>query len=746
MTKHDQERRDALLRYIAKVELQITKEYGKTCQLIGQIHELRKAVESNGDFAWEKHPEIRNKMHVLLDRFARRTANTLTVATSTAYDMGLTDGANKAVEAYSGIGKKRSKSVKDITTESLNKHREGSKEAHAYATAKRGGLTISDRVWNLTKGTEKEIEICVQNAILQGGDAAELSREIRGYLNNPKALFRRVRNPKTGNLELSKAAQNYHPGQGVYRSAYLNAMRLTRTEINQAYRTAETAGYADNPLITGYRIRLSDNHTTLFKGKRIPLVDICDYLAGEYPATFKWNGWHPQCRCIIVPNTLSEDDLDTLIQARGEAIKNGEDPSEVLPGLGRNPNLPDNFVNWYADNEDRIKAAKYRPLWLGTRVARRASAQIPETKPTPVPEGSMSETKAVRTREEILAAAEKRHNERTAEEEERITTAANKREAERYFDADAVEKDIQCILGTGDEMGQYLAKKYDAHLGRIIGNMSIPKVLRDEASKICACISFIREGVDVDKASQAIAEMSRNIIARDGAIDLTISQHMIINMRQMAKRNLAEWGVINDYTRGYIGTSNSFNINGSLADYKGKGKLAYKLKKSPTLGDLKGRDGYGNLLDNAESVDTMRLLDEMVAKTDPLPFNVRTSRMLDNYGAEGLFNLDLAGNPPSTTVLVEAWNKAVSAHRAGKVYSYTSLSSLPEINVFKGSREFRVEGIIQAGQPAIFTTNIAESEIIMGRGLRVIPMMNVRVATEIIQGNSVNKIVVYYRY
>lgn len=363
MTKHDQERRDALLRYIAKVELQITKEYGKTCQLIGQIHELRKAVESNDDFAWEKHPEIRNKMYVLLDRFARRTANTLTVAASTAYDMGLTDGTNKAVEAYSSIDKSKRKSVKNIARECLNEHRKGGKEAHAYATAKRGGLTISDRVWNLTKGTEKEIEICVQNAILQGGDAADLSREIRGYLNNPKALFRRVRNPKTGNLELSKAAQNYHPGQGVYRSAYLNAMRLTRTEINQAYRTAETASYADNPLITGYRIRLSDNHTTLFKGKRIPLVDICDYLAGEYPATFKWNGWHPQCRCIIVPNTLSEDDLDTLIQARGEAIKRGEDPNEVLPGFGRNESMPANFVEWYADNAQRIAMAKYRPIW-----------------------------------------------------------------------------------------------------------------------------------------------------------------------------------------------------------------------------------------------------------------------------------------------------------------------------------------------------------------------------------------------
>ena len=58
-----------------------------------------------------------------------------------------------------------------------------------------------------------------------------LSRDVRRYLRNPDKLFRRVRD-KHGNLRLSKAAKAYHPGRGVYRSSYRNALRLTATENN----------------------------------------------------------------------------------------------------------------------------------------------------------------------------------------------------------------------------------------------------------------------------------------------------------------------------------------------------------------------------------------------------------------------------------------------------------------------------------------------------------------------------------
>ena len=42
---------------------------------------------------------------------------------------------------------------------------------------------------------------------------------------------------------------------------------------------AEWASYQNNPLIKGFRIELSNNHTILRNGKRVPFYDICDEVA-----------------------------------------------------------------------------------------------------------------------------------------------------------------------------------------------------------------------------------------------------------------------------------------------------------------------------------------------------------------------------------------------------------------------------------------------------------------------------------
>lgn len=61
--------------------------------------------------------------------------------------------------------------------------------------------------------------MAIDIALGDGTSAAVLSRTVRKWLNNPNALFRRVRD-KHGQLRLSQNAKNYHPGRGVYRSAY----------------------------------------------------------------------------------------------------------------------------------------------------------------------------------------------------------------------------------------------------------------------------------------------------------------------------------------------------------------------------------------------------------------------------------------------------------------------------------------------------------------------------------------------
>ena len=181
---------------------------------------------------------------------------------------------------------------------------------NAFFARKQDGLDLSQRIWKYIGQAKEELELALDLGLGEGLSADELSRAVREFLHEPKKLFRRVRN-KHGNLVLSNAAKAYHPGKGVYRSSYRNAERLTRTETNMAYRTADITRWQQMDFIIGYEVKLSKNH---------PVNDICDELAGKYPKTFVFKGWHPNCRCYIVPILCTEEELEQLTEMilRGE--------------------------------------------------------------------------------------------------------------------------------------------------------------------------------------------------------------------------------------------------------------------------------------------------------------------------------------------------------------------------------------------------------------------------------------------
>ena len=226
----------------------------------------------------------------------------------------------------------------------------------AFQQRKIEGMGLSKRVWNLTDQLRQELELALDLGLGEGKSAAALSRDVRQYLNEPNRLFRRVRD-KHGVLRLSKAAKAYHPGRGVYRSSYKNALRLTATENNMAYRTADHLRWQQMPFVIGIEIKLSNNHTC--KGVIGRFVDICDDLAGVYPKEFKFVGWHPHCRCFAIAKMASAEECNDYFDRR-EA---GEDVSNYQFS-GKVKELPQNFQNWYTDNADRIAKAKSQPYFL----------------------------------------------------------------------------------------------------------------------------------------------------------------------------------------------------------------------------------------------------------------------------------------------------------------------------------------------------------------------------------------------
>ena len=141
----------------------------------------------------------------------------------------------------------------------------------AFLERKDYGLNLSDRVWKYTNSFKKEIELGLDTGIRAGLPASEMARDLKQYLQYPDKLFRRVRD-EHGILQLSQSAAAFHPGQGVYRSSYKNAMRLTRTETNMAYRAADHQRMQQWDFIVGMEIHTSNAHI---------IEDICDDQIGR---------------------------------------------------------------------------------------------------------------------------------------------------------------------------------------------------------------------------------------------------------------------------------------------------------------------------------------------------------------------------------------------------------------------------------------------------------------------------------
>ena len=251
-----------------------------------------------------------------------------------------------------------------LTKEEAERYQARNLEAlGAFQKRKENGLNLSQRVWKYAEELKDAMELGIDVGLGEGKSAQQLSRDLRQYLNEPDRLYRRVRD-KGGNLRLSKAAKMYHPGQGVYRSSAKNAQRLTRTEINMAYRESEYLRWQQLDFVVGIRVMLSNNHTIKnSKGEPVPFVDICDMLAGDYPKTFKFVGWHPQCRCFAVPIMADYDEYNKNRANRLKAIVKGAQ-YKSLPSRRTVKDVPKAFRDYISSIEERAKGWKSMPYYI----------------------------------------------------------------------------------------------------------------------------------------------------------------------------------------------------------------------------------------------------------------------------------------------------------------------------------------------------------------------------------------------
>lgn len=268
---------------------------------------------SEGEFLFSNYPELKERLFNLQKQFVNDIGTNIYSNTSKEWkNSNLVQDllARKVLSFYTATahGKEYEKYF-ETNSDALK----------AFQKRKDYGMNLSAKLWNQAENYKVGLETAISTAIQKGTSAITLSKRVSQYLNDFPSLQADYTD-KFGHAAKAKDCQ--------YAS-----IRLARSEINMAYRTAEQTRWRQFDFILGYEIKLSKKH---------PAPDICDDLVGKYPKDFVWTGWHPNDMCYAIPIIASEDEYWS------------DKPLQYVD------NVPDGFKDWVAKNQPRISHAEKR--------------------------------------------------------------------------------------------------------------------------------------------------------------------------------------------------------------------------------------------------------------------------------------------------------------------------------------------------------------------------------------------------
>lgn len=282
-------------------------------------------AESEKPFKWSDYPQTKASVDKLQSQFVDEIGAVIYRGTSEEWkESNLVQDlvSDKVLRAYGA--QVRGEEYKVFYQTNLD-------VLKAFQKRKDKGMNVSAKLWNQSKDYKEELEAAISCAIQKGTSAVTLSKQISKYLLDFPSLQKDYK-------------RMYGKASDIKDCEYRSA-RLARSEINMAYRTAEQARWQQFDFVVGYEIKLSGSHH-----HRMPHGDICDTLAGKYPKTFKWTGWHPNDLCYVVPILKTEEEFWKWDDEKG----NGTGSINEVKGV------PDKYKLWVRNNEDRIVSASKR--------------------------------------------------------------------------------------------------------------------------------------------------------------------------------------------------------------------------------------------------------------------------------------------------------------------------------------------------------------------------------------------------
>lgn len=349
-----------LNRLFAKYNQQLDKLYSSYVNKLISLGYGEDVLEGDALFNFDNFPELKAKLTNIFNDYFQNSL--------LCYESGITDGVtlaythdNDALGNYTILSDKALQTARKTAAEAFIANRLNAKK----------GLNLAQTIWNYCQQTKSEFEMAMSDVIgdglRKGTSAEEIGKRIRKYLNNPDMMYRRYHTIKVQKNGKKKDAVTWRRrriidgkvrfveeplekvGMGVYRSARKNALRVARTEINNAYLAAHNERWANEPFVIGQHIHLSPQHDPEKD------ADICDELEGYYPKEFKWSGWHPQCMCTSDPVMISGEEKENFY----DLLYAGEDMSNYV-SPNRVKDIPEQYKRYIEQNADAIVDAYKR--------------------------------------------------------------------------------------------------------------------------------------------------------------------------------------------------------------------------------------------------------------------------------------------------------------------------------------------------------------------------------------------------
>ena len=207
------------------------------------------------------------------------------------------------------------------------------------------GRTLSGRIWTLSNAYKREILDVLQIGVLNGDSAADLSRRLARYSLYANDKLADINNLTDKEVRDAVARRNTSK-KGSMGTVLKDAKRLAGNESNIAFRESENSRM-QSYFVLGFKINLSNAH---------PREDICDYVNGDYPKWFKWNGWHISCLCYRTFILMSLEDQ----RAYQKAIRQGKKPK--IKGLIED--VPAGFKQYMSEHYEQMNSWKSKPYFM----------------------------------------------------------------------------------------------------------------------------------------------------------------------------------------------------------------------------------------------------------------------------------------------------------------------------------------------------------------------------------------------